>query len=201
MFLFVLHLFVRCNRSCAARRERQRQRRVAREARRASRAARREANKAAIKAALKKFVRRLFPGLAGDEEKAAMVRQPESDTESDLGNTMEQEIAQFRAAANVVGDMISAAEEGRTQQRRRRCQYQPPPEDYTPTPPSPGAFAEYMPEDDIPPAYEERRRSPSISAEASMVSNGFRYTPGSGGITPSSGASQPGGADDEPPRY
>ena len=198
MFVFFMHLFLRCNRSCAVRRERRRQRRAARQARREIRARRREAHKAAIKAAVKGFFRRIFPGMVEDEEKAAVVRQPESDTESDLGNTMEQEIAQFRAAANVVGDMINAAEEGRTQQRRRRSEYQPLPEDYTPTPPSPGAFAEYMPEDDIPPAYEERRRALSITAESSVVSDGFRYTPGSSNYTPSTAASQP---DDEPPKY
>jgi len=147
-----------------------------------------------------KFVHRFFPGLVEDE-KASVIRQPESDTESDLGNTMEQEIAQFRAAANVVGDMISAAEEGRTQQRRGRREYQPPPEDYTPTPPSPGAFAEYMPDDDIPPAYEERRRTPSIGAESSVVTDGFRYTPGSSNYTPSSTATQRGSTNDEPPKY
>ncbi len=113
-----------------------------------------------------------------------MFRQRAPASDSELSTTMEQEIAQFRAAADVVGDMV-AAEEGRARQVRGQ--------DVGPVPPSPGAFSDFIPDDEILPAYESRR---SLSAETSIVTNGFRYTPGSSDYTPSSSGSVSRGADD-----
>lgn len=94
--------------------------------------------------------------------------------------TMEQEIASCRMAADVVGDMV-AAEEGRAQ----------PVVQNMAQPSSPQiAFAQYIPEDEVLPAYDA-----ASSDDSSIVADGMRYTPGSSEYTPSV-RSVGGGADD-----
>jgi hypothetical protein len=210
LFALVFHLVKRCCFGCKQRlrERRERRRRLRAERRAARRAAFRQACRNVVARVFRprardeekpcenlihSFFRRLLKRISGDEEKEAMLQQAESDGDSDIGNTMEQEIAQFRAAASVVTDLV-AAEEG-------RAQYTIPPREtpreWRPTPPSPGTFAEYMPDDDIPPAYTERRRSVSSSnGDASLISDGFRITPGTSRYTPSSSSSENGGAND-----
>ncbi|KAI1415874.1 hypothetical protein F5Y13DRAFT_155544 [Hypoxylon sp. FL1857] len=111
-----------------------------------------------------------------DEEKEAIMRQlhgSESEEEDNLSTTMEQEIAQFRAVASVVGDMVEA-EEGRSRGLVRGMQQQS-----TPVPPSPtSAFPDYASTDEELPAYDEGMNDPRF------VADGFRYTPGSSCYTP-----------------
>lgn len=74
--------------------------------------------------------------------------------EEEVDNTMEEEIAQFREAAAMVGDIV-AAEEGRARRTRQ--------DRYT---------NDVEGEDvDSPPSYE------SVSNDSSVVANGFRYNP------------------------
>ncbi len=146
--------------------------------------------KAKVKAAVqkakegvKRAVARVSSALGAqcdDEEKASMLRQPEAEPvagpEPDLDTTMEEEIAQFRAAVNVVGEMV-AAEEGRA--RRMPASGGPP----VPPRPRQSAFTEFVVDyDEDLPAYEARR----VSLETSLVSDGFQYTPGSTIYTPGS---------------
>ncbi|KAI8958471.1 hypothetical protein F5Y11DRAFT_351481 [Daldinia sp. FL1419] len=105
-----------------------------------------------------------------EKEKEAIVRQlhgSEREEEDALSTTMEQEIAQFRAVASVVGDLV-AAEEGRSREyAHERQQHQTPP------PPSPtSAFPDYASIDEELPAYDEG------SNDSRFVADGFRYTPG-----------------------
>ncbi|KAI1107587.1 hypothetical protein F4804DRAFT_329319 [Jackrogersella minutella] len=117
-----------------------------------------------------------------DEEKEAIMRQlhrPESDDEDNISTTMEQEIAQFRAVASVVGDIIEA-EEGRS---REMSQHSSPqnssPQHSSPVPLSPtSAFPDCASIDEELPAYDEGSNDPRF------VADGFRYTPGSSCYTP-----------------
>ncbi|KAI1503044.1 hypothetical protein F5X99DRAFT_376589 [Biscogniauxia marginata] len=133
-----------------------------------------------VKAKYAEFIRWLTESLRRqemeDEEKEAIMRQlhrSDSEEEDNLSTTMEQEIAQFRAAADVVSDLVSA-EEGRS--------YVYPGEIHQsriPTPPSPiSSLPDYASVDDILPAYEEDEEDPQY------VVDGFGYTPGSS-YTPS----------------
>lgn len=91
----------------------------------------------------------------------------ESEDDDNLSTTMEQEIAQLRAVASVVGDLV-AAEEGHSREYARETEQRS-----VPTPPSPtSAFPEYAPVDEELPAYDEG------SNDSRFVADGFRYTPG-----------------------
>lgn len=132
-----------------------------------------------------------------DEEKEAMMRHVgEEDSESDaMSTTMEQDIEQFRNAANVVSDMV-AAEEGRSVQSEM-VHYSssiPPPSPHT-------AFPDYMSVDEALPSYDEAGSSdsayvsdgmrpsdsafvsdgmrPSDETDETYVSDGMRFTPSS----------------------
>ncbi|ETS83255.1 hypothetical protein PFICI_05131 [Pestalotiopsis fici W106-1] len=101
-----------------------------------------------------------------DAEKEAMMRHVgEEDSDSDaMSTTMEQDIEQFRNAADVVSDMV-AAEEGRSAQREM-VQYSSIP------PPSPHAtFADYMAADEALPTYDE-----AGSSDETYVADGMRFT-------------------------
>ncbi|KAI0019544.1 hypothetical protein F4780DRAFT_746457 [Xylariomycetidae sp. FL0641] len=120
---------------------------------------------------------------AEDEEKEAMLQQvhgSDSDEEDDVPTTMEQEIAQFRRAANIVDEMVSA-EEGRIRESAPQMMQQ-----YTlPVPPSPtSAFPDYAMVDEALPAYAEGDFDPLD------VADGFRgssaYSPSEGSATGSS---------------
>lgn len=176
-----------------------------RDERRLRRQSRREAFRrrpAARKARCKSFFSRLSFGrfCANDdcdeeeEEKAAMLR---GRSDSDDSTTMEEEIASFRNAADVVGDMV-AAEEGRSQQRVYQQRHpghevrQIPAELPSPT----SAFPEYHAiQDEVLPAYEDSNDNSSAMG-TSVVTDGFRYTPGSSVYTPSSDGDSSVGADD-----
>lgn len=100
-----------------------------------------------------------------DAEKEAMMRQVgEEESDSDaMSTTMEQDIQQFRNAADVVSDMV-AAEEGRSAPREM-VQYSAIP------PPSPHAtFADYMAADEALPTYDE-----AGSSDDSYVADGMRF--------------------------
>jgi hypothetical protein len=109
---------------------------------------------------------------AEDEEKEAMLRHIGEDVDSDAeSTTMEQDIAQFRTAASVVGEMV-AAEEGRMMQNMVHYP--------VPVPMSPNStFPDYMSVEEALPAYDEG------SDDSSYVADGLRYTPGSNSYTPS----------------
>ncbi|KAI1802688.1 hypothetical protein F4811DRAFT_388858 [Daldinia bambusicola] len=111
-----------------------------------------------------------------EREKDALMRQlhrSESEEDDNISTTMEQEIAQFRAVASVVGDLV-AAEEGRSREYVDERQYH-----RTPTPLSPtSAFPEYASIDEELPAYDEG------SNDSRFVADGFRYTPGFPYYTP-----------------
>ncbi|KAI1761358.1 hypothetical protein GGR53DRAFT_28387 [Hypoxylon sp. FL1150] len=105
-----------------------------------------------------------------DEEKEAIMKRigSDSDEEDNLSTTMEQEIAQFRTAANVVGSLV-AAEEGQSREYAQEMRQASPP-----TPPSPtSAFPDYASVEEELPAYDEG------SDDSRFVADGFRYTPGS----------------------
>ncbi|KAI8623882.1 hypothetical protein F5Y19DRAFT_456779 [Xylariaceae sp. FL1651] len=107
-----------------------------------------------------------------DEEKDAILRRlhvPDSEEEDALSTTMEEEIAQFRAAAGVVSDLVAAEEgrgrvyEHRPMARRRRAS----------TPSSvASACPTYTSVDEALPTYDESHHLPEY------VVDGLRYTPG-----------------------
>ncbi|KAK8042796.1 hypothetical protein PG994_013279 [Apiospora phragmitis] len=122
-----------------------------------------------------------------------------SDSDSDLSTTMEQDLASFRNVADVVGDMVMAAEEGRTRRggvaatathhhHHHQPHHQPP--RFTPSPAycasrsRRSTFSNGISIDEELPAYEERPSRVSIDS-ASHVPNGLRYTPGGTAYTPS----------------
>ncbi|KAI3329424.1 hypothetical protein HD806DRAFT_285803 [Xylariaceae sp. AK1471] len=108
-----------------------------------------------------------------DEEKYAVMRRShesmDSEEEEDaLSTTMEEEIAQFRAAAGAVSNLISA-EEGRG--RRSQHPLTRPRRDSTPSSIT-SACPTYRSVDDTLPPYDE-------NSSPEYVVDGFRYTPGS----------------------
>lgn len=78
---------------------------------------------------------------------------------------MEQEIARFREAASMVGDIV-AAEEGRVQQREMVQRAAPKG--------ARASYPEFVVDDEVPPAYAMEAETPD-----SVIADGFRYTPGS----------------------
>ncbi|XXG94501.1 hypothetical protein Hte_000758 [Hypoxylon texense] len=140
----------------------------------------RVSRRTAIAAKYSEVVRWLKEGLRRqeieDEEKEAIMRRigSESEEEEDtLSTTMEQEIAQFRAVASVVGSLV-AAEEGHSREYARETRQRD-----APAPPSPtSAFPDYASVDEELPAYDEG------SDDSRFVADGFRYTPGSSCYTP-----------------
>lgn len=122
-----------------------------------------------------------------------------SESDSDMSTTMEQDLASFRSVADAVGDMVMAAEEGRTRRAAARHHYhdhfqqQQPQPQTPPFTPSPAYFAsrsrrstfsDGISIDEELPAYEERPFSRVSLDSASHVSNGIRYTPGGTTYTP-----------------
>lgn len=97
-----------------------------------------------------------------------------SRSQSDASNTMEQDLAQFRAAVDMVGSLVGAGGE--------RSEVQPARGDAHER----RSFAGYEYQEDSPPAYEsEEEGAPMLSA----VSDGFRQGYGSGGYSPGHGDS------------
>lgn len=99
-----------------------------------------------------------------------------SRAQSDASNTMEQDLAQFRAAVDMVGSLVAGGESARGGE-------------------APGAAVrsgEFAYPQDLPPAYEsEEEDAPMLSA----VSDGFRPGYGSSGYSPGQGGSSRGNAD------
>jgi hypothetical protein len=150
--------------------------------RRAFRQSREERRKgSALKAAYRAFVSRCVEN--DEDEKEAMLsgdRRRRSSSASSV--TMEEEIASFREAANMV-DGIVAAEEGHNAHARSYS--------YTSGSPVPSRPANHpaatayrnFPDDESLPAYDDDER------DSSVVSDGCRYTPGSSDYTPSTSGS------------
>ncbi|MBE3050417.1 hypothetical protein IMZ48_49570 [Candidatus Bathyarchaeota archaeon] len=103
------------------------------------------------------------PPPPGDSQRA-------SRAQSDASNTMEQDLAQFRAAVDMVGSLVAGGESSRDGEGGavRRV-----------------GFGGGYPQD-LPPAYEsEEEDAPMLSA----ISDGFRPGYGSSGYTPGQGGS------------
>ncbi|KAK8080737.1 hypothetical protein PG997_008555 [Apiospora hydei] len=121
-----------------------------------------------------------------------------SESDSDMSTTMEQDLASFRSVADAVGDMVMAAEEGRTRRNnavlpatQRYHQHHHQPHRFTPSPAyfassrsRRSTFSDGISIDEELPAYEERPSRASVDS-ANHVPNGIRYTPGSTTCTPS----------------
>ncbi|ORY65019.1 uncharacterized protein BCR38DRAFT_189494 [Pseudomassariella vexata] len=157
--LSILH--TRCitsRRNCARRQERYEQRIV---------------QKTRLMKLLKSLKNLLAGRNAEDEEKDAIMRQigQESDEDS-LPTTMEEEIAQFRSAAGVVGDMV-AAEEGRAREMLQCQRQHAMPRAIPSSPISP--FLDYMSVDEALPAYDDTTEDSSYVADG--MRGGSRYTP------------------------
>jgi hypothetical protein len=153
--------------------------------------------------AVRNFFSSLFCGIFGYEEKkdgeepqgrdlrhnnTGAQRQDSGDT------TMEQELASLRNAADMVSSLV-AAEEGRNHQVPH--QHQEPQrvvEQSREVPQIPdavqAAYSGYFPGEAPPPSYE------NDAAEASMVADGFQYTPGGATYSPSNPANQQGSNSD-----
>ncbi|RYP44601.1 hypothetical protein DL768_008950 [Monosporascus sp. mg162] len=125
---------------------------------------------------------------------------------SDLSTTMEQELAQFRAVAGVVGDLV-AAEEGRRSRAAASAARSRLPalastyryDIYTrpraaAEPPSPVSVSscppEYASSDETLPPYDERPSDPHF------VADGFNYAPGSAAYMPGYGSGAPSSLDE-----
>jgi hypothetical protein len=164
-----------------------------RKARREKRRRRRAVCRVARKYAISRFLSRMSGNTSGDEspddyeEKRAQIAE-DSSSEDDMSTTMTEEIASFQYAASIVDDIVSA-EEGRTrtvayahghaphpipipaqEQRSTMCDY------YT---------GSQVGDDEQLPAYEDH----DSSEMSSVISDGFRYTPGSSDYSPSNSAS------------
>jgi hypothetical protein len=165
-------------------------RRVARlspEARRAIRRAIRQTRderrkNSALKAAYRAFVTRWIEN--EDDEKEAMLNGERRRRSSSCSSvTMEEEIASFREAAQMVEGIV-AAEEGQHSHARSHSYAAGPP-----VPPCPShhtaatAYPGFMETDDTLPAYDDDER------DSSVVADGCRYTPGSSDYTPSNSGS------------
>ncbi|CAG9939090.1 unnamed protein product [Clonostachys rosea f. rosea IK726] len=163
------------------------------------RRARVESRKARVGA----FFSRLFCGLFRFEEKddrqleeghvapqGRDLRRSESPSSDDESITMEQELARFREAANMVSSLI-AFEEGRSAASQPRREDYPPAPPARPTPaPVPADVPSPVPristDDPSLPTYE------NDTVEGSMVADGFRYVPGSDSYpAPTSGVGSP----------
>ncbi|KAJ4309282.1 hypothetical protein N0V84_011600, partial [Fusarium piperis] len=133
--------------------------------------------------AFKAAIRAFFTHSDEDEEKELMLREGRGRRTSSAGSvTMEQEIAQFREAAYMVEGLVTA-EEGRTH-------HHPQPHSYAPAvPPRPPhhtaatAYPGFVVTDENLPSYDDPQH------DASVVTDGCRYTPGSSDYTPSNTAS------------
>lgn len=171
-FSFFSILFANRHRIRTALAER-RARRSQRRNRRLRTLAERRAARAERRQAMKDFFSRLFRSLLDpDAEKRAAEEERrqhlvEANARDERNTTMEEELAGFRAAAAMVGDLV-AAEEGRQQRREAPLQVQQPP----PVPPRPQMSA-FVTFDEPLPAYEEPLH------DSATVADGFRYAPGS----------------------
>ncbi|KAI2640362.1 hypothetical protein GGS26DRAFT_154748 [Hypomontagnella submonticulosa] len=192
--LLISAISTRCFAGCReSRRARCAERRRAREERRQRSREAWAARRAAISAKYSGIARWLRESIRRrkieDEEKEAIMRRlhrSESEEEDNLSTTMEQEIAQFRAVASVVGNLV-AAEEGRSREYTGER-----PKHNDPVPPSPtSAFPDYSSVDEELPAYDE-----GIN-DSRFVADGFRYTPGSSYYYSSSDPSTTGSSLDE----
>ena len=97
-----------------------------------------------------------------------------SRSQSDASNTMEQDLAQFRAAVDMVGSLVGAGGERSTAEPTRGGAHERQ------------GFSGYEYQEDLPPAYEsEEEGAPMLSA----VADGFRQGYGSGGYAPGRGGS------------
>ncbi|CAG7564157.1 unnamed protein product [Fusarium equiseti] len=132
----------------------------------------------ALKAAYRAFVSRWVEN--DDDEKEAMLSGGRHRRASSTA-TMEEEIASFREAANMV-DGIVAAEEGH---HSRAHSYSYTPSSSTPSHSSHHTAAAYptFADDASLPPYDDDER------DSSVVTDGCRYTPGSSDYTPSNSGS------------
>ncbi|KAK8052159.1 hypothetical protein PG993_003544 [Apiospora rasikravindrae] len=120
-----------------------------------------------------------------------------SESDSDMSTTMEQDLASFRSVADAVGDMVMAAEEGRTRRnnvlpaaQHYHQHHHHQPHRFTPSPAyfassrsRRSTFSDGISIDEELPAYEERPSRVSVDS-ASHVPNGIRYMPGGTNYTP-----------------
>lgn len=157
--------------------------RVARQARKEERRRRRAYRRAAHKQAISNFLTRFSRhGSDGQFEDYEGKREALlADAEDGMSTTMTEDIAEFRNAAAIVGDLV-AAEEGRSQNRSE-------PISITPSETS-RSMRDYeigsqVGDGEELPAYEDNDGSEA----SSFIADGFRYTPGSTEYTPSNSPS------------
>jgi hypothetical protein len=149
----------------------------ARRARREERHRRRAHRRAAKKYAISRFLSRFSSSSSDDEFDDYEEKQKAllADEEDRLSTTMTEEISQFRNAASVVEDIVSA-EEGRSQVSMVPI----------PVSESSSLMRDYdigsqVGDGEELPAYEDN----DGSEDSSFVADGFRYTPGSSEYSPS----------------
>ncbi|RGP79685.1 hypothetical protein FLONG3_2239 [Fusarium longipes] len=134
----------------------------------------------ALKAAYRAFISRCVEN--DEDEKEAMLsgdRRRRSSSASSV--TMEEEIASFREAANMV-DGIVAAEEGNSSHGSYRYASGSPVHSRSTRHPAAAIYRNF-PDDESLPAYGDDEH------DSSVISDGCRYTPGSSDYTPSASGS------------
>jgi hypothetical protein len=152
---------------------------------------RRAFRRAAHKHIIRRFLSRISGNGIDDESTADYEEKREqllSESEDDLSTTMTEEIVQFRNAASVVDDMVSA-EEGRARTVAYVHGHQPEP---IPIPAREESalmrgydIGSQVGDGEELPAYEDH----DGSEMSSVIADGFRYTPGSSEYSPQQSAS------------
>lgn len=167
--------------------------RAARQARREERHRRRAYRRAAKKHALSRFLSRVAGNATDDESSGDYEEKRQAllaDAEDGMSTTMTEELTQFRNAANVVDEMITAQHPIPQPQPQQSQAAAAPMTLALPVTESSALMHNYEISSQIGdgeelPAYEDS----DGSEEGSVVADGFRYTPGSSNYCPSHSAS------------
>lgn len=165
--------------------------RAERKALRGERRRRRASRRAARKHIIRRFLSRMS-GYGTDDESTADYEEKReqllSESEDGMSTTMTEEIAQFKYAASVVDDMVSA-EEGRARTVAYVHGHRPEP---IPIPAREETalmrvydMGSQVGDGEELPAYEDH----DGSEMSSVIADGFRYTPGSSEYSPQQSAS------------
>lgn len=180
ILLFLLIAFLCCCCCCCGRSSSRRREKVARrEERHRRRALRRAARKQAIKSWLSRhLLRRSQAELDEEELKRNMLASQREEIQDDQEDIVGSEISEFRNAASMISDMVVAAEEGRFSTDSR------------------ASLPDYVSQvgGERLPVY--RDVDADESGLASVVADGFRYTPGNSEYDPGNSRAGAGGVRD-----